>query len=307
MRAPRHLLLALALLSSACDGTEDPLALGEAIVVHQADFKSGALPAAPPDAPSVEPRVTSFALGFGVLRPGSRNAQLSGRTSASAYSVAVRFRDQGDGYWVRTVGAEDPLIPGELQWQLAFDAAIEIEPGLHELELVALDERGRAGPKVSLPVCIASELPDNLNVCNPTTPPPQYIASLHWNTDSDLDLSTVAPDGTTYGRSKRSLLQGSKVAVRLDGDGVSSCLADGRRRESLVFNEPPSGIWRFYVNLFDACGKASASYTLTLHKRVQNPDGTFALVEDLSIHGQFIRAQANGGAASPLFLTEVQF
>lgn len=303
----RARLFTLLLALSACDGTEDPLALDEPLVVQQADFKSGELPGAAPETPGLEPRITSFALGFGVLRPGTRAAQISGRATSAAYSVGVRLRGQGSGYWVRSVGAVDPLIPGEYTWQLALDAAVEIEPGSHELEIVAFDRAGNAGVKAVLPVCIASDVPDNLNVCNPTTPPPQYVASLHWNADVDLDLTVIAPDGVTYGRSKRSLLQGPKAVLRLDGDGVSGCLADGRRRESFVFNEPPSGIYRFYANIFDACGKASAAFTLTLYKRVQNPDGTFALVEDQSIRGQFVRAQANGGGANPLFLSEVQF
>jgi len=294
-------------LLAACGGTEDPLAIDEAIVVHQADFKRGELPGAAPGTAGLEPRVTSYTLGFGVLRPGSVNAQVSGRASQAAYSVGLRFRDQGSGFWVRSVGAEDPLIPGELQWQLSLDAAVDIAPGLHELEVVAFDVDGKAGAKSSLPVCVASELPDNLNVCNPTAQPPLVVASLSWNTDSDLDLSVVAPDGTTYGRSKRSLLQAGKALVRLDGDGVSGCLADGRRLENIVFNEPPAGTWRLYANIFDACGKTGANFTLTIFQRRANPDGTFALDEVRSVDGRFVRAQANGGAASPLYLTEIQF
>lgn len=302
----RIALLALSALSG-CHGTEDPIALDEPIVVRQADFKSGALPGAAPGTLGVEPRITSFQLGFGALKPGTLNAQISGRASGSAYSVGVRFKDQGSGYWVRPVGSEDPLIQGELTFQFGLDAAIEIEPGLHELEVVAFDGAGNAGVKASLPVCIASELPDNLNVCNPTTPPPLVIASLSWDADADLDLSVVGPDGVTYGRSKRSLLQNGKTLVRLDGDGVSGCLADGRRRENFVFDAPPAGIWRVYADLFDACGKPGVNFVLTLYRQEVRPDGTYALVEHSQTHGQFVRAQASGGAGSPLFLTEIQF
>ena len=300
---PRALTLLALLVLAACESTEDPLALDEPIVVHEADFKRGALPSG-----GAGPTITSLALGFGVLRPGTLNAQLSGRATANAYSVGVRFRDQGSGYWVRPVGAEDPLIPGELQWQLAFDAASAIEPGQHQLELVTFGADGIPGVPMALPVCVASELPDNLNVCNPTSAPPFAIASLGWNSDSDLDLTVVAPDGTTFGRSKRSLLAGTKVLARLDGDGVSGCLADGRRLENFAWNEPPAaGTWHVYANLFDACGKPSTTFDLTIYRRQQNADGTFALWPVWNLDGQFVRAQANGGAGAPLFLTDITF
>jgi hypothetical protein len=216
--------------------------------------------------------------------------------------------DLGSGYWVRPVGSEDPLIPGELQWQLSVDAASEVTPGVHQLEVVAFDEHGNAGTKAVLPVCVASDVPDNMNVCNPENQPPFAVASLSWNADSDLDLTVVAPDGTTYGRSKRSLSVGGKVMVRLDGDGVSGCLADGRRRENFAWSEPPpSGVWRIYANLFDACTKPSVAFTLTIYGRVANPDGTFALTPVKALHGQFLRAQARADGSTPLFLSEITF
>lgn len=296
--------LSTLLMALGC-GTEDPRALDEPLVVHQADFKEGALPGG---AQAAEPKVTSFTLGFGVLRPGTRNAPISGRSTKSAYSIGIRFQDVGGGYWVRPVGSEDPLIPGELQWQLSLDAASEIVPGVHPLEVVAFDADGKPGEKSVLPVCVASDLPDNLNVCNPAIAPPLAIASLSWNTDSDLDLTIVAPDGTTYGRSKRSLSANGKVIARIDGDGVSGCLADGRRRESFVWNEPPpAGVWRIYGDLFDACGKPATTFTLTMYQRVQQPDGTFGIAPVKELTGQFVRAQASAGGASPLFLSEITF
>lgn len=301
----RRALYALALCVVGCDSIDDPIALDQPIVVQQAEFKQGALPAAE----ATGPAITSFTLGFGVLRPGTRSAPVSGRAGETAYSVGLRFADQGTGFWIRPVAAEDPLIPGELQWQLALDAAVDIEPGQHQLEVVAFDAQGKPGPKKSLPVCVASDLPDNLNACNPKTSPPLLIASLSWETDSDLDLSVVAPDGTRFDRSKRSLLVGTKVVARLDGDGVSSCLGDGRREENFVWNEAPPtlGSWSIYANLFDACGKATASYTLTIYQRVINGDGTFALQPVRSLGGDFVRQQANGGAGSPLYLTSIDF
>jgi hypothetical protein len=263
-----------------------------------------------PGAPPVVPAITSFSAGFGVLRPGTRGAQISGRSSKDAYSVGVRLKDQGTGYWVRPVGGEDPLIPNELGWNLAFDAASDIEPGKHDLEVVTFDVQGKAGTKQTLSLCIASDLPDNLNVCDAKNVPPLAIVSLRWNTDADVDLSLVAPDGTTYGRSKRSLISNGKVIAKLDDDGVSGCLADGRRSENFAFLEvPPLGTWDVYANLFDACTHLSVEFELSIYQRVGNPDGTFALSElsTQRVNGQLLRQQSNGGAGNATFVTDLTF
>jgi hypothetical protein len=298
------------LVLAACATTEDPTGLEEPIVVHQASFKHGALPGTEsvPTASGSPPTLTSFAPAFGVLRPGTRGAVISGRASKEAYSVGVRFVDQGSGYWVQTVGSEDPLIPGELGWTLTFDAASSIVPGQHSLELVSFDGQGTPGTKQTLKVCVASDLPDNLNACDPKNQPPLAIASLTWDADSDLDLSIVSPDGTTFGRSKRSLLQDGKVIARLDNDGVSGCLADGRRSENFVWlDKPPSGAWHVYANLFDACTKPGVDFDLTIYQRQTNADGTFSLTALQAVHGQFVRQQANGGAGNATFVTDIQF
>lgn len=305
-----HWLCGALLALAACATTDEPSGLEEPIVVHQASFKHGALPGTPaaPGVAGQSPTLTSFAPAFGVLRPGTRGAVISGRASKEAYSVGIRFVDQGSGYWVQTVGSEDPLIPGELSWTLSFDAASAIGSGQHELELVSFDAEGKPGGKQTLKVCVASELPDNLNVCDPKNQPPLAIASLTWDADSDLDLSVVAPDGTTYGRSKRSLLQNGQVVARLDNDGVSGCLADGRRSENFAWlSAPPSGTWHVYANLFDACTKPSVEFDLTLYQRQTNADGTFALLALQTVHGQFIRQQANAGAGNATFVTDIQF
>jgi len=73
-----------------------------------------------------------------------------------------------------------------------------------------------------------------------------------------------------------------------------------------VWNEPAiAGKWAIYANLFDACGKPSVSFELTIYFRRQNADGTFDLVPVQRVGSQLVRAQANGGAGSPLFLSEV--
>jgi hypothetical protein len=308
-------LLALAsALSFGCAGESASLGLDEPILVHHAELKEGKLPGSRGTGDAERAQITSFSLGFGVLHPGTPNVTVHGRTTGNAYAVGLRFLDQGSGYWLLPTGAEDPTTPGELTFDVSFDAGLEIEPGLHELAVVAFDARGRAGTQSVLRVCVASDIPDNLNVCNRELAPPHAVVTLSWNVDSDLDLILVAPDGTRYDRSNRLLLADGKLgtdgkpAAGLDSDGVAGCLSDGKRRENFVWNAAPqAGNWLVYANLFDACGKAAVSFELRELRQKQNDDGTFAWTERQRLHGQLIRAQQNGGAGNPLYLTAIKF
>ena len=63
---------------------------------------------------------------------------------------------------------------------------------------------------------------------------------------------------------------------RLDCDSLAECLPDGRSSESLTFPEPTHapGTYLVYVNLFDACGRGSARFTLsTTYRREQTDEG----------------------------------
>jgi hypothetical protein len=305
------LLLAVSWSSFGCNGESHSLGLGEPIFVHQAELKHGKLPGQSPrsgDTSDEDKRITSLELRFGVLRPGAPNLAVSGRTTGDAYAVAIRILELGSGYWLKPVGVEDPTVPGELTFELYLDAAVEIEPGRHTFAAVAFDKHGRPGRQYTIPVCVGSDVPDNLNGCNPETEPPAAVASLTWNADADLDLTIVGPDGKRYDRSNRFLVQDGEQTGGLDGDGVTGCLLDGRRRENFVWNEKPgSGTWLAYANLFDACGKAAVQFELTIHRRRRNEDGTFALLPQRTMRGEFVRAQANGGAGRPLYLGPIEF
>jgi hypothetical protein len=300
----RRAFLTALVLVAGCASVDDPSGLDEPFIVQASDLKRGALPE------GVEgPEIRAFASTPTIIRPGARAVPLGGNATEAAYSVGVRFAEVGDGYWIRPAGGLDPIVSGERTWQMPIDASPELESGSYQLEVVAFDEQGKPGPKSVLPVCVSSLLPDNLNACNPKVAPPLVIASLTWNADVDLDLSVIAPDGTQFNRSKRSLSAAGKVLARLDADGTIGCVADGRRMENFAWNDVPPqvGDWSVYANLFDACGKPAVTYTLTLHQRVTNGDGTFALQAIKTIEGDFVRQQANGGAGSPVYVTSVSF
>jgi hypothetical protein len=292
-------LLALA----GCMGVENPRALDEPVIVHHAQFRDGKLPAG-----STGPKITATSIGTGSFRPGGIHVPLSGRATGEAYSVGVSLLGQGSGHWIVPVGPEDLLTPGELTWDLSFDVGVELEPGAYELGVVAIDGKGRAGPESRIEVCALSDLPDNRNVCKPDNEPPAAIAALRWNSDVDLDLVVIAPDGTRYNRSNFSQLEGDEVIARLDADGSSGCHKDGRRIENFVWlKKPQKGTWFLYANLFDACESRAVSFELTTYRKQTNGDGTFALREEKSVGAELLRAQTKSDATVPLYLTKIEF
>lgn len=307
----RSATLAALWLLAGCESQQYLVGLDEPIIVHQAELKHGDLPgidAGDDYDPEADNRITSLELNFGVMKPGAPNLAVKGRATSDVYAVAIRILELGDGYWLKPVGIEDPTLPGELTFDFLLDVAVEIEPGRHTFAAVAFDKDGRAGQQYKIPVCVGSDIPDNGNACNAETPPPPAVASLSWNADADLDLTIIAPDGTVYNRSNRVVMEDGRQVAGLDADGVTACLGDGRRRENFVWNERPGeGAWLAYANLFDACGKTAVSFELAIYQRHRNDDGTFSQVLGPTIRGQFVRAQANGGVGTPLYLMPIEF
>lgn len=297
--------LGLVLTVVACASETYDVGLDQPILVQRAELKHGNLRTGPEDRASV----TSLQLNFGVMRAGAPNLTLSGRATHDAYSVAIRLEELGSGYWVKPVGAADPTVPDELTFDFTFQAATEIEPGKHTFVAVAFDAQGRPGPAYTIPVCVTSDLPDNRNVCDATRAPPPAIVSLTWNTDADLDLILEGPGGARYDRSHRAERAGDTELWGLDLDGSTGCLLDGRRRENFVFNELPEEGSTFlaYASFFDACGRAAVRFELTVYRARREAGGTYRLVADPGVRGEFVRAQQSGGAGTPLYLRAIEF
>lgn len=304
MRAHFGIAFALTLLV-ACDSEPYDVGVDQPIIAPSAEFKRGALRAGSADGA----RVTSLELNFGVLRAGAINVPLEGRTSDDAYSVAIRFEDLGSGYWLRPVGSPDPTLPGELTFDFSFQAASDIEPGRHSLIAVAFDKHGKPGPAYTETICVVSDIPDNQNACDEEREPPPAVISLSWDADVDLDLIIEGPGGVRYDRSHRSERDGDSDLWGLEQDGSTGCLVDGRRRENFVFHELPEEGATFlaYASFFDACSHAAVNFELTVYRAQRRSGGRYRLVKEPSVRGEFIRAQANGGAGRPLYLQAITF
>lgn len=310
-RSVLHVLAAM----SACTGeVEGQIGVFEPIRVESGEFLEDEPPAA-----AEGPRVTSIESASGILTLGQRGRTLGGRTTEDAYAIAVRVEGLGTGWWVRPVQDLDPMFPGERDFLLTYDVGGGVPPGLQRLLLAAIDGAGRRGPDYPLDVCVRDDrVPDGLNACDPTIPPPALVVALQWDRDVDLDLVVETPGGKRIGRKAPTSAGKVDNAVpdaaladprvgRLTRDSNAACALDGRNSEAVVFEEPPArGTYLVYADLFDACGEPGALFDVAVYRRRAREDGTFALVEEARTAGAVWDLQAAGGAGAPLYVTAVQ-
>jgi len=320
---------ALPLLTVAgCGGQPITTEFQEPIRAQGAGFVKGALPGSRP--------LTGEEQGQGLLpatptvlevtippaiRVGSATFQIPGVISSDAAAVGFRFEDLGSGYWVRP-GTNQQQTGG---YSFSVDATISSDApvGKHTLLFAGIGPHGESGNEQSYNVCLEPPIPDKLgsadpalpgNACNPTVQPPALVVSLGWDTAVDLDLKVVTPSGKIVDpkHPNTGTPVDGKVDVTapgigvLDGDSNSDCKLDDRNRENLVFETAPEpGIYQVYADLYEACGKGSVRFELSL---VSSRDGadpdTFEQVTTFEQGGVLASAQADGGSALGTFVTE---
>jgi len=285
--------LFLALLAGCGESVPSASGVHEPLVVHGGQFFEGALPRGA-DGPKIV-NVDTQAL---LIPPGQVGKKLQGDVTAGAYSVAVRFADLGSGYWVVPVGPLDPQKKdGELTWEIVADIARDVPAGDHPLVLSSTDEQDRSGPVYSLPQTIQSRIPDG-----------RVVISLRWDTDADLDLHLVAPNGneldpkhiTTAGPidgGADALPPGTGV---LDRDSNPACTIDGYRQEDAVFaGAPLPGTYLVRVDMFAACQQPAANFVVQVYARGQLLRSQPGRLLDLDADG--------GGPGAGLFVMELVF
>jgi hypothetical protein len=110
--------------------------------------------------------------------------------------------------------------------------------------------------------------------------------SVTWNSNADVDLHVVEPNGTEiYWGNERSSTGGE-----LDLDSNAACSGDNVRAENIRWpsGRAPSGTYIVRVDYWDACGASSTSYTV----RVINGNST------QTFSGSFTGSGDQGGAGS---------
>jgi hypothetical protein len=320
---PVVLLVASAALVVGCG--EEPLtrALNEPVRVHDGQFHEGSLPGSAPltaeeiagGAALQDPYVTSLSYPTDTVSQGYAGYVLRGRATPNAATVALRFADVGSGYWTVPVSAPDPFNNDEYTWTVVLDLSPRVERGRHPLRVTVFDDAGRAGTQSELPFCVTSFVPDNLNSCNPKNAPPAAVLSLAWDTEVDLDLRVITPNGKIVdARHPSTALPGEdgKLDTNAPGTGVidrdsnRNCISDGIRTENLVWKDKPNaGTYLVYANLNSACGESRVRFTASLYVSVPGAEPeTFQQVQSFRESGQLHAIDANSGTKLGLFVTQ---
>jgi hypothetical protein len=313
----------LALLSLIACGDSFESGASEAFRVRDGVFKTGELPSGDGETPAI---LYASSAGF-VLSQGQGSIRYGGLASTDAYSVGVAFEDVSDGYWVVPVGAADVTQDNNLLFGLTADFTDEVPYGLGTLAFVAFDGQGRPGPTYRSSLCVLPDYADqNFLACDPTIPPQDTILSLSWDTQVDLDLVVVAPNGkvvspkapTTALPNEEgeidSTTLGDPSTGELTRDSNGNCATDGLRLESLVFvGEPAPGEYEIYADLYGACGEQSVAFELALFEAVEGPkdpdsgNPTWTTERTDLARGILLASQADAGASLGAHVTTVTF
>jgi len=262
MVRPRPIVVACVALvaAPACRGLSEDIGLGADLRVAGGQFLGGNVEAA---GPGGGPAVVSVFNSLTAVQPGERDKPLSGSLDAAATAVALGLRGDS-GYWIVVAGPpalDAPDLP-------TFAATLSFSPELPLGDLVlivrAVDAQGRFGAPASVPLASA-----------PASPPMgSLVVSLGWDTESDLDLHVVTPDGVEIWarniNSYKAPLPGTPVDASawqsggiLDFDSNAGCVIDGRRQENVVWQAaPPVGTYLVRVDTASLCGTPAARWSV---------------------------------------------
>jgi hypothetical protein len=338
----RALPLLLLAVSACSDGQEALTGFNEPLRVRGAEFIKGALPGSPPvEKPGMfedgDPaRVFNFNIPTSlIVAQGQGGKKVPVFVSTNSASVGYALKGLGTGWWVIPTGDLDTSInPPALTVPAVADFSQDIPVGPKTLVAVALDANGRAGAQLNQFLCVASNGPAGASECPGGAPVPVAAITLTWDTQVDLDLQVLTPDGKLVSAKHPNVDDIPKNGSfdpnkpHIDRDSNPNCIIDGARRESLIWptnpdnpakSEAPAGLYLVYVNLFSACNQQAVRFHVQITQAVAAPveegaagasgDGSDALVERVmsDTSGEMIAVQASPGAPTGMFVTQYDF
>jgi hypothetical protein len=192
---------------------------------------------------------------------------LRGALETQATAVAIGLTND-IGYWIVPAKLPDVLAPVFPTFDVALSFSPEMQPGLRDLIVRAVDEADHFGA--------ASR--HQLDVQDNVIPEGKLVVSLRWDRNADLDLHVVDPNGVEiYKRNINSYEPPPpgepmdpaawQEGALLDFDSNAACVVDGRRRENVVWkNEPPPGHYLVRVDTFSLCGESFANWSVDVLK-----------------------------------------
>jgi hypothetical protein len=259
MRAATVIALTLVLAGGCGSGVSaDP---GLAATMRVTSSRAQFFPGEPP-ATTSGPAVLNLQTPFLQIYPGQRSRGLSGEAAPSAVAFAVGL--EGDaGYWVIPGGSPD-AFSGNATFSTSLAFSNDLPPGTASVFARAVGGDGTLGP--------ASTLQYTVTTGDPTG---ALVVSLSWDTEADLDLHVVQPDGIEIWSKNinayvppplgetpppANVILGYGI---LDIDSNADCVIDGRRRENAVWRDPPpSGRYLVRVDAYSLCAQTAARWTV---------------------------------------------
>jgi hypothetical protein len=293
-RLVRWAALGVAVLPVGCDGVDANAGLSEPIVVAGAQFFPGTLPSG-----TKGPAISVVSIPNATLVSGQAGIPITGDAASTAYSVLFRFATIGSGYWVVPVGPLDFTNPGQNSWSATVSFSRLIDPGTYDLDFVASDQSNKYGPVNSTALTFKSPLPTG-----------HVVFSLKWDSNADLDLHVLSPDGTEL--SPKHWFSTSTVTRLADGgfdpgvgfldrDSNANCVEDAWREEDVSFKgDPDPGTYVFSVDEFSACGTPATNFVFTTYLDGQEQTAQTRI-------GALLAEEADDGASAGLTLLTQTF
>jgi hypothetical protein len=222
---------------------------------------------------------------------GQAGKVLGGDVAQGSYSVLMKFDKLGTGYWSVPVGVPDPTMGSDISWSATVDFAPTLPLGNLNFDVVAMDKNGVPGPINQTPFIIKSRTPTGV-----------LVISLAWDSAADLDLHVHTPDGFDLNPKYSSTdpdagtSPGPHAGV-INRDSNVGCVQDGFREEDAYWKTSPvPGTYLIYVDMFAACGAASADFkvTVTEQGKVTN-----------TVPGRLLASDADGATTPGLFVLQL--
>jgi hypothetical protein len=256
MRAAAACALCAAIF--ACGGEHADRGLDARLSIRGATFYRGAMPG-----DGDGPAVGIATLDTPHANAGQQDSPFHGALAPGATAAAIALG--GDpGYWIVTAGAPDPAQPTYPGFDAPLSFSPAIAPGVYDVVVRAVDGNGHFGAASTQPITITSV----------PLPSGKLVVSLFWDTESDLDLHVVDPNGIeVFNRNINSWQppppgqpvdpNAWKTGGILDFDSNAACAIDGRRLENVVWaTTAPSGHYLVRVDTAALCGEVEANWTI---------------------------------------------
>lgn len=266
------LVVAPALLVACTAASPDP-GVEAMLRVQGAQFRPGPFPsdAGGPSAQSLVSRHSEIPIGEvdepvrAVLDPAARGFVLG----IAGY----------DGAWILPAGPPDVDAPDSATAKASIGLAQDFPPGAFTLQLAASNVDGVFGTATTTQI-LATTGPEVSG---------ELVIGLTWSSHADLDLHVVDPNGgEAYSGDPNTVPapapgepvdpEAYKAGGILDHDGNADCHFDGAPSEHVVWQRPPpDGHYLVRVDIVDACGDASTTWTVSAKRRL-TPDADAVVI-----------------------------